>query len=230
MSSSAAIDNLLEEIKRKERLARRRAVVYTMIPIVAAVVLIAWTAREVRRANSEVETARQKVVSLQHQADSANRQLQEAATNFVGIAAATKEIESLIEAKQSYLRTIDEARFLIDIRMKFDVLNSDLLKLSSSFPTMQAVTDRRKWVAIVRSSKDFDSLKAASRDWIAAYGAADVAIYRTGNGYYALAIPGDGTFTQAYRLTVSLIRSRRATGAYFAEISGSGPNLLSSSH
>jgi DNA repair exonuclease SbcCD ATPase subunit len=226
MSSSTAIKSLLEEINVKERQARRRAVIYSMIPIAVAVVLVAWTAREVAHARAEVEKAEKEVGRLQQQADSANQQLRDAATKLVGIATATREIETLIESKQSYLRTIDEARFLIDIRMKFDALNSDLLKLSESFPAMETIADNRKWVTVVKSSRDLNDLKTAAPAWIADYGRSNVAIYRTPNGFYALAVPGDGTFTQAYRLTVSLMRSGRARDAYFAEASGWGSSLI----
>jgi hypothetical protein len=226
MNSSTAIKSLLEEISAKERRARRRAVIYSMIPIAVAVVMVTWTAREVAQARVEVDKARLVVGRLQHQADSANQQLRDAVTKLVSIATVTKQIEALVESKQSYLRTLDEARFLIDIRMKFDALNSDLLKLSESLPAMQTIADNRKWVTVVKSSKDLNDLKAAAPAWIADYGQSNVAIYQTPNGFYALAVRGDGTFTQAYRLTVSLIRSGRARDAYFVEASEWGSSLM----
>jgi len=224
MNSSTPIKSLLEEISTKERQARKRAVIYSLIPVTVAVVLVALTAWEVAKARVEVEKATQEVRRLQHQADSANQQLRDAAMKLVDIALATKEIETLVESKQSYLRTIDEARFLIDIRMKFDALNSDLLKLSETFPAMQELADNRKWVTIVKSSRDLNELKSAAQAWIADYGRSNVVIYQTPNGFHALAVRGDGTFTQAYRLTVSLIRTGRARDAYFAEVSGWVPN------
>jgi len=84
MNSSTAIKSLLEEISTNERRARRRALIYSMIPIAVAIVLVAWTAREVAQARREVEKARQEVDRLQHQADSANQQLRDAATKLVG--------------------------------------------------------------------------------------------------------------------------------------------------
>ena len=197
-----------------------------MIPIAIAVVLVAWTRREVTHARVEVEKARQEVDRLQHQADSTNQQLRDATTKLISIATVAKEIETLIESKKSYLRTIDEARFLIDVRMKFDALNSELLKLSESFPAMRTISDNRKWVTVVKSSRDLNDLKTAASAWIADYGRSNVAIYQTPNGFYALAVQGDGTFTQAYRLTVSLFRSGRARDAYFAETSGWGSSLM----
>jgi hypothetical protein len=159
MNSSTAIKSLLEEISAKERRARRRAVIYSMIPIAVAVVMVTWTAREVAQARVEVDKARLVVGRLQHQADSANQQLRDAVTKLVSIATVTKQIEALVESKQSYLRTLDEARFLIDIRMKFDALNSDLLKLSESLPAMQTIADNRKWVTVVKSSKGVRDFK-----------------------------------------------------------------------
>jgi hypothetical protein len=226
MSSSTALDALIEEIERRERLARRRALVYTAVPILVAIAMVVWTSYEVNRARNRVQDAEHQLAVLQRQADWANQQLKEAADNFVSIATATKEIESLVESKQSYLRTIDEARFLIDIRMRFDVINRDLLQLSATFPAVRYLSDHRKWVTVVKSSSDLNSLRAAARSWIAEYGTSEVAIYRSSNGYYALAILGDGTFTDAYRLTISLIRSGRSADAYFAGANQWGPNLL----
>ena len=50
--------------------------------------------------------------------------------------------------------------------------------------------------------------------------------FKTPNGFYALCLVGDGSFTQAYRLTVALMQNGRAKDAYFAEASSWGTNLL----
>jgi hypothetical protein len=78
----------------------------------------------------------------------------------------------------------------------------------------------------VKSSRDLNDLKTAAPAWIADYGRPNVAIYQTPNGFYALAVQGGGTFTQAYRLTVSLVRSGRARDAYFADAGGWGSSLM----
>jgi hypothetical protein len=88
------------------------------------------------------------------------------------------------------------------------------------------LNDHRRWVTVIKSSKDLPALRLAAQNLGAEYSPSHLAIYRSGNGYYALSILGDGTFTDAYRLTVSLIRSGRALDAYFADASEWGQSLL----
>lgn len=60
MSATAAqaeLDRLLESAERKERQARQRALLYTAIPIVMAIALLAWTTIEVRQAMQQVDSA-----------------------------------------------------------------------------------------------------------------------------------------------------------------------------
>src|SRR6267378_3086007 len=178
-TDSQTIEQLMVEISKRERLARKSAVFYTLIPIVVAAVLVIWTGEYLLHAKAEAESVRE-------QAELLNIQLRDSATKLVDIATVATQIESLVESKQSYLRTIDEARFLIDLRMKFDSLNAEIVKLSGTVPAMRSMNKDRKWVTVVKSSKNLATLKQLASKWIADYGRSDVAIYETPNGFYAL--------------------------------------------
>jgi TolA-binding protein len=225
-TETQTIDQLVATIAEREQRARKRAVLYTLIPIFVAAILVIWTGKYLSQARAEVEGVQEQVDALQRKAESLNAQLQDSATKLVDIAKVATQIESLVESKQSYLRTIDEARFLIDLRMKFDSLNAEILKLSATAPALRSINRDRRWVTVVKSLRELAPLKEAASTWVSAYGKPSVAIYRTPNGFYALCVLGDGSFTQAYRLTVSLMQSGRATDAYFADANSWGANLL----
>jgi hypothetical protein len=152
--------------------------------------------------------------------------MNEAGNKLTDIAMVTRRVERLIESKKTYFRSIKEVRFLIDVRMMFDELNDKLLKLSSTFPVLGSLSENRRWVTIVKSTTDLESLRRFSRSWVAEYGVSNMAIYKAPNGFYALAILEDGSFTAAYRLTASLQQTGRAPGAYFVREEDWGKNFL----
>lgn len=174
-----------------------------------------------------LRNAELRIAQLKHQEEKINKETVETASNFVEIVMATRDIERLIESKESYLRTIDEARFLIDVRMKFDEINKRIDKISLSYPQISTVKDCRQWVTIVESSQDISGLRTDAARWRSVYGKLKVAIFKCPNGFYALALISDGSFTTAYRLTVSLHENGRAPGAYFARSENWGKNYLS---
>jgi hypothetical protein len=225
-SDAPEIQELLSKVAQKERLARKRAVLYAMVPMVVAAILVVWTGRYLNRAKRDVDDARQEVEQLRNQRDLLNKQMGEVAGKLIDIATVARQMEGLVESKKSYLRSPEEARLLIDIRIKFDSLNTEIVGLSETFPAVRTIGNGRKWVTVVKSNTDLKMVEEAAPSWIADYGAQSVAVYRTPNGFYALALLGDGSFTQAYSRTVSLIKSGRATDAYFEDAGGWGVNLL----
>jgi hypothetical protein len=74
-----------------------------------------------------------------------------------------------------------------------------------------------------RSSQS--KLKAAAQPWSQQVTKAELAIYASQNGYYALVIKGDGSFTFAYNKTVELQKNGTA-GVYFAESKDWGKDYL----
>jgi predicted RNase H-like nuclease (RuvC/YqgF family) len=183
-------------------------------------------ANYVAASRKQVNGLEQQITDLKEKEAVLNRHVQESASQFIEIAHITQQVERLIESKQSYLRTLDEARYLIDLRMKFDSLNSELQQLSQNIPEIKKITDQRRWITIVKSSRELDSLRLSAMPWIAKYGKDKVAIYKTGNGFYALAVLTDGSFTKAYRLTVDLMKTGEARDAYFDDSADWGPNIL----
>jgi hypothetical protein len=109
--------------------------------------------------------------------------------------------------------------------MKFDEIHGQFEGLADAMPEITQLDRGRSWVAVVASSKSLGECKASAGQWAAFYGKGQVAVYLASNGYYAVAILGDGTFTTAYRLTVKL-RHDGAPHAYFASSKDWGRNYL----
>ena len=234
MVAAAEVDRLMQAIAERERGVARRATLLTVVPAVLAIVLVSYTAWSVERTRVKlVDVRRQLAVAadsvkiLKAEADRLRHEAAEAGAQLTSVATTASEIERFIERKQSFLRNPDEVRFLIEIRMRFDSLNADLLRVAQASPGILDARPHRRWVTIVRSDSRPDWLRVQARRWVTRYGADKVALYRSQNGYYALALTGDGTFTSAYRLTESLQKSGEAPAAYFASATDWGSNLLS---
>lgn len=224
---------LINKIEEKEKKARKRILIYTLIPVIVAIVLIWVTSsqvinskRELDKIQNELNTKILELEKIKSKVDTLDSKFSSTISSISEIISTSHRIENFIESKQSFLRSIDEARFLINIRMLFDEINSqysDILALSSELPEL----DRgRNWITIISSSKSLNKLQNEAKTWIEQYGIDQVAIYKSKNNYYALALKGDGSFTKAYRLTVQLQRSGKAYGAYFASSKDWNKNYL----
>lgn len=224
---------LFAKLEEREKKAHKRILIYTLIPVVIACILIWITSSKVINSNreltkvknelkikiSELETIKLKVETL-------DSKLSNTISSISKIISTSHKIENFIESKQSFLRSLDEARFLINIRMLFDEINSqysEILKLSSNMPELNR---GRNWITIISSSKSLIKLQNEAKSWIKQYGTEQVVIYKSQNDYYALALKGDGSFTKAYRLTVELQRSVKAYDAYFASSKNWNKNYL----
>jgi hypothetical protein len=126
-------------------------------------------------------------------------------------------IEALIESKQSYLRTIDEARFLIDVRMRFDSVHMALDAVSAAAPELAKARPWRRWVTVIKSARQPSQLTAPSNLRECLGSEEKLVSFRTPNGWLALVLPGDGSFTTAYRQTVRLKDTGCVPGAYVAD-------------
>lgn len=213
------MQDILTEIAERENRARNRSILFSLVPVVMAVLLLAWTANYLNNARHELEQLREEKSAIE-------RKLETASDNVVAVATITRQLEKLIESKESYLRSLDEAQFLIDARMSFDSVNKEIRQLSNSFPELEKFNDSRRWVTVIRSSKGIDGLKQSAISLEEQFGKNNIGIYKTPNGYFGLVVRTDGTFTQAYRLTVSLKKTGKAPDAYFAESSGWGEDIL----
>lgn len=199
---------------------RRRGWIFTFVPVAGAIAFVIVVGTQT--ANLESERVKQQEAA--RQAQERKKALEDAISNvgrqLTDLVRATSEIETLIESKQSFLRTLDEARFLIDVRMKFDSIHSALDRLAAISPELKVVRPQRNWVTVVASGNAPASLTVTD-GLRPCLGPSDrTAVFRSPNGLHALAVLGDGTFTTAYRLTVSYQSKGCAPGAYFASTDG----------
>jgi hypothetical protein len=230
---TAEVEELLDAMALRERRVAKRATLLTVIPAMLAIALVAITASSVSQSRNELHVVHQQLRMatdslrlVKTEAESLRNDVRQAGVQLIAVATTASEMERFIESKESFLRSLDEARFLIDIRMRFDSLHADMLRVAEASPGILDVRPQRRWVTVVRSSKSPVDLRTLAPRWVARYGADQVGLYRSQNGYYALALLGDGTFTSAYRLTEALHRDGRAPGAYFASAPDWGANLL----
>jgi hypothetical protein len=222
----ASIDfELLEErLRERERRVRRRTAILTIVPIIAATLVLGVVWNRVAAARDELAQITQELDRSRDQASQVETKLRNTQVALSEIIQITRQMEEFIEKKESFLRTIDEARFLISVRMLFDRINTQYRGLSKVFPDLPPLSERQ-WVAIMASSRDLQMLRTLSKDLASRLGQTDVAIYLAPNGFYALAIRGDGTFTTAYNNTVDA-QNKGIPGAYFAQSSDWGRDYL----
>ncbi|MEJ2658855.1 MAG: hypothetical protein P8012_16985 [Desulfobacterales bacterium] len=198
-------------------------VIYTIIPVFVAVILIWITSSKVINSKNELHNIQTRMDSLKIEldntkakADTLDIKLTETISSISKIVSISHNIEDFIESKESFLRTLDEARFLINIRMLFDEIDSNFSEISELSTKIPELDRDRFWITIISSSKSLKDLKNEAKSWVDEYSNDQVAIYKSSNDYFALALKGDGSFTEAYRQTVKLQQSGKAYDAYFA--------------
>lgn len=89
MATTEQLQSLLQRVDERERNARRRAIVYSLIPIALAVILLGFTGnqiqqavRQVQEANQELATVDQKLQKSQQDLGAVNDQLAQARTQI----------------------------------------------------------------------------------------------------------------------------------------------------
>ena len=198
--------------------------VLTMIPIIVGALTLSYVAYAVNSARRELASVQHERAEAASKTLQAQAELKKAERSLTEIVRITQEMQEFVERKQSFLRTLDEARFLISIRMMFDRIDAQYQEAAKNLPGLPPLNERR-WVTVLMSSRDLSKLKHAAEDWSKRIAIADLAIYASQNGYYALVIKGDGSFTFAYNKTVELQRNG-AAGIYFAESKDWGKDYL----
>jgi uncharacterized protein with GYD domain len=208
---------ILDAIAGLDTRRRRRSLVLTALPLVAAIILVVVAGQAIRQLQDEQRQATAASAALEAQTTSLKRTMAEVGRQVTGVVEAISAIEALIESKQSYLRTIDEARFLIDVRMKFDAVHAALDAVSTAAPDLAKVRPWRRWVTVVKSAREPSELAIPSNRLECLESQKELIVFRTPNGMLALVILGDGSFTAAYRQTVRLRDAGCVPGAYFAD-------------
>ncbi|MGB7624433.1 MAG: hypothetical protein WBN92_18970 [Terriglobia bacterium] len=208
---------MLEVIAALDAKRRRRSIILTTLPLVAAVVLVTTASGVIYRLQAEQRRTAIERAALANQMDSLNSAMVNVGRQLTSVVEVVSGIEALVESKESYLRTIDEARFLIDVRMKFDSLHAALDAVSAAAPELPKVRPWRRWVTVVKSAHRLSELTAPSKLASCLETQESLATFRTPNGMLALALVGDGSFTTAYRQTVRVNEKGCVPGAYFAD-------------
>lgn len=223
---------LLKKMEEHRRKKIRISIIYSLIPILVGVILILFTVnkltdsqRELARINKQLELKQKEIELAKKKQKLLDKRFSQSAMKFKKIVATMHEIENFIEKKESFLRSLDEARFLINIRILFDKINLQFSEISDLLPGMPRLSRDRIWVTIVKSSRSLEGLKKEAHTWEQQYSKDAVAIYLFSNKFYGLALKGDGTFTTAYKLTVKL-QKNGVSGAYFVATKKGDQNLL----
>jgi hypothetical protein len=138
------------------------------------------------------------------------------------IAAGLTHIEQQVRSIEQAI--VGNPGLLISVRMMFDRIDTQYRDAAKYLPELPPLNQRR-WVTVLMSSRDLPALKLSAQAWSQRLARTDLAIYASQNGYYALVIKGDGSFTFAYNKTVELQKSGTA-GAYFAESENWGKDYL----
>jgi hypothetical protein len=214
--------SLLDKVEAREVRARRRAVFYTAIPVVAICALV-WIGghryQQLVDSDRRLEQVRAESATLIKQAEDARNSLLGAGKDIEAALTVLRQLEAFVEREKPFMRSADHARLLISIRMAFDKLNDTAAALSKSMPDVVDKLQQRprRWVTIVSSSSDLGALRRSVEQYQRKMPDSKLAIYRSVNGFYGLAVLGDGSFTDAYRKTVELKNRDIAPMAYFAD-------------
>lgn len=242
-----AINQILEEIQYKEKLAKRRAIAFTFIPLITAILLITYTSQKIIKAQNELNTIEQRMSKatlkinnsqselykakllnseLKKKNDSLNLSLTQSVITLGKAVSVTTEFKKFIDKMEPQLRSQGEASFYINFRMLEDKIRGDYETLSKTISELPKIDDNKVWIVIVESSASFEDLKRQSNSLISIYGKNQIAIYQNGKNNYALCVIGNGTFTRAYRLNVELRDKYGFDGAYFSDSTDWGTNYF----
>ncbi len=108
-SENPTFEDLLARIERREKTSRRRAVLYTLIPITMAIVLLAYTANRVQRATDQVLDLKIQASRYKEQTTQLRNQITDLQTK---LADAEKRVQEATEFGR-YIHPID----LIDLKV-----------------------------------------------------------------------------------------------------------------
>jgi regulator of replication initiation timing len=242
-----SFNQILNRIALNERNAQRRAIAFTFIPLIAAILLITYTSQKVIKAQQELngiesrmKSANDKTIEAKLQLDSAMKEnfqlrIQNDSLKYKLIettillgkqVSVFTEFKQFIDNMKSYDRSYEQAAFWINFRMLEDKIRGNYEDLSENVATLPKLDENNNWIVIVQSSTSLDDLKLSIGRLVSIYGKNQVAIYKDKRGNYALSIKGNGTFTRAYRLNVELRDKYNYEGAYFSGKTDWGPNYL----
>jgi hypothetical protein len=233
-------NELFRRLEIQEKKVKRRTFIFTLIPILTAIVLITVTSREVIRVNAALATIQKEFQetaainaalraqndSLKSKNDSLSHVLIESTTTLGKATSVLWDFKQMIDNMPSADRSSAEAMFFIEFRMLEERVRGNYLHLSEKVEALPSITEDQDWIVIVASSVSLEDLKGIVTKVASLYDRDQLAIYKEGKNYFRLAVTGNGTFTRAYRLNVKLIREQGFEGAYFDGRKDWGKNYL----
>lgn len=123
-SSERTFEDLLGRIERREQIARRRSIFYSLVPIAMAAILLAYTSYRIQSATTQVQDLenqaakhREQVAELRSQITSLERQLKETEARLEEATDLSRYVHpiDLVDMKIIYSRYPREARILTQI-------------------------------------------------------------------------------------------------------------------
>jgi hypothetical protein len=237
------IRNQAEERRRREserheqrhkRLLRQGllAISAAVLALVAVGLFAIEQSKNAQRERSETQAVVDSLVQLRDSVARHLEALNRAQVNTLDAIALTQHLEGTIEMKQREARTDAEEQLLTDLRVQFDALgkqfdqvNADYKTVLQGVPAVKPLDRDRVWIAILTSGASLEGARAAALRWKVVFGEHEVAVYRSPNRFFAVALPGDGSFTAALEAT-SVARNAGARDAFFASAADWGPDLL----
>jgi len=227
------LNDILSKVKYNEKRAKKRALVFTIIPIVVAIVLITYTSAKIYQAQEDLNAIKRKITKIKSLNDSLRRQnnslsdsLKKSIVTLGKAVSVTTEINKFIDKEMPYYRSLNETRFYINQRMLNDKIRGNYVTLSETVSKLPQLDDNKNWIVIVETSASLEDIKKDAPNLISIYGRDQVVIYKDTKESYALGIKGNGTFTRAYRLNVELRDKYGYIGAYFSPSLNWGSNYL----
>jgi hypothetical protein len=247
MTTSQPVDEMISKVLQREKRAKQRAILFTFLPLLACLALIAYTSQRVVKANKELATIDAKIElansrvnkaedglkavnginhQLKSENDSLSDALQQSVINLGKAVSITSQFKQFIDKMEPSLRSQGEAAFYINFRMMEERIRGDYKSLSEKVAGLPNLDEGKTWIVIVGSSMSLEDLKSDAPRLANIYGKDQVAVYKDDHGNYALSVKGNGTFTRAYRLNVELRDKYKYTGAYFSSAKDWGRNYL----
>jgi hypothetical protein len=226
-------NELLKRIELKEYQAKKRAFLFTLIPLFAGIFLIIYTSKKVIEADEhlKVSSTTLKKIKIENDLlktrnDSLSQTLTESVITLGKAVSVTTEFKKFIDKMKPELRSQSEASFFINFKMLEDRVRGEYEYLSQRVSTLPRLDENRTWIVIVQSSLSLEDLKIEAAPLITIYGEKQIGIFRDEKGNYALSVKGNGTFTRAYRLNVELRDKYNYWGAYFSNSQDWGVDYL----
>jgi hypothetical protein len=222
-------EELIYRLEEQEKRVKKRTIIFTLIPIITAIILITVTSREIIRMNDHLGAVEIKLeeneelhrdLKVQNDSlilvnDSLHETLRESTISLGRVSSVLLEFKEFIDRMNPADRPRDQAGYIIRFRMLEERVRGDYMQMAENLAKLPMIQDENDWIVIVKSSVSLEDLKMEASEVISIYGREQIAIYKEGETYFRLVVKGNGTFTRAYRLNVELINEHGFYGAYF---------------